>query len=88
MVLAIRKLFSSTSLPRTRLERSRPAADASREVVERLLARRFDVGVGHRRCSRDPLKIKERQQTSSREKTLLRSDSTLSLLNRAILEKP
>src|SRR5215469_3495320 len=36
------------------LERSRLAADASREVVERWLLDGFDVSVGHRRCSRDP----------------------------------
>src|SRR5215469_12864919 len=38
----------------TPLERSRHAADASREVVERWLLDGFDVNVGHRRCSRDP----------------------------------
>ena len=38
----------------TSLERSRLAADASREVVERWLLDGFDVSVGHRRCSRDP----------------------------------
>ena len=37
------------------LGRSRPAADASREVTERWLLDGFDVSVGHRRCSRDPL---------------------------------
>ncbi len=34
--------------------RSRPAADASREAVERWLLDGLDVSVGHRRCSRDP----------------------------------
>jgi hypothetical protein len=34
--------------------RSRPAADASREVVERWLLDGLDVSVGHRRCSCDP----------------------------------
>ena len=38
----------------TALGRSRPAADASREVAERWLLDRLDVSVGHRRCSRDP----------------------------------
>src|SRR5215468_7994597 len=41
-------------LPGCSLERSRLAADASREVVERWLLDGFDVSVGHRRCSRDP----------------------------------
>ena len=36
------------------LERSRPAADASREVAERWLLDGLGVSVGHRRCSRDP----------------------------------
>jgi hypothetical protein len=36
------------------LGRSRPAADASREVVEHWLLDGFDVNVGHRRCSCDP----------------------------------
>ena len=34
--------------------RSRPAADATREVVERWLLDGLDVNVGHRRCSCDP----------------------------------
>jgi hypothetical protein len=34
--------------------RSRPAADASREAVQRWLLDGLDVSVGHRRCSRDP----------------------------------
>jgi len=34
--------------------RSRPAADGSREVVERWLLDGFDVSVGHRRCPCDP----------------------------------
>ena len=34
--------------------RSRPAADAAREVTERWLLDGLDVSVGHRRCSRDP----------------------------------
>jgi hypothetical protein len=38
----------------TALGRSRPAADASREVVEHWLLDGFDVNVGHRRCSCDP----------------------------------
>jgi hypothetical protein len=38
----------------TPLGRSRPAADATREVVERWLLDGLDVSVGHRRCSRDP----------------------------------
>src|SRR6266705_1772230 len=36
------------------LGRSRPAADASREAVERWLLDGLDVSVGHRRCSCDP----------------------------------
>src|SRR5271167_999818 len=43
----------STS-PVTAFGRSRPAADASREVVQRWLLDGLDVSVGHRRCSRDP----------------------------------
>src|SRR5215469_13925430 len=42
------------TLPGLPLGRSRPAADASREVVERWLLDGLDVSVGHRRCSRDP----------------------------------
>jgi hypothetical protein len=38
----------------TAFGRSRPAADASREVVERWLVDGSDISVGHRRCSRDP----------------------------------
>ena len=34
--------------------RSRPAADASREVVERWLLDGWDVSVGHRRVPYDP----------------------------------
>src|SRR5215469_8409655 len=34
--------------------RSRPAADAAREVVERWLLNGLDVSVGHRRCPCDP----------------------------------
>ncbi len=34
------------------LGRSHPAADATREVVERWLLDGLDVNVGHRRCSR------------------------------------
>ena len=45
--------YYSTS-PVTALERSRPAADASREAVQRWLLDGLDVSVGHRRCSRDP----------------------------------
>src|SRR6266404_1560045 len=40
--------------PRTALGLSRPAADASREVVERWLLDGLGVSVGHRRCSCDP----------------------------------
>jgi hypothetical protein len=36
------------------LGRSRPAADAAREVTERWLLEGLDVSVGHRRCSCDP----------------------------------
>jgi hypothetical protein len=36
------------------LGRSRPAADATREAVQRWLLDGLDVSVGHRRCSRDP----------------------------------
>jgi hypothetical protein len=42
------------TLPVTALGRSRPAADASREVTECWLLDGLDVSVGHRRCSRDP----------------------------------
>src|SRR6516225_9620887 len=45
---------STTICPITWLGRSRPAADASREVVERWLLDGLDVSVGHRRCSCDP----------------------------------
>ncbi len=38
----------------TAFGRSRPAADASREAVQRWLFDGLDVNVGHRRCSRDP----------------------------------
>ena len=40
--------------PVIRLERSRPAADATREVVERWLLYGCDVSVGHRRFPYDP----------------------------------
>jgi len=43
------------TFPVTALGRSRPAADASREVVERWLLYGCDVSVGHRRFSYDPL---------------------------------
>jgi hypothetical protein len=36
------------------IRRSRPAVDATREVVERWFLDGLDVSVGHRRCSRDP----------------------------------
>ena len=39
---------------RSAFERSRPAADASREVVERWFFDGLDISVGHRRCCRDP----------------------------------
>jgi hypothetical protein len=41
-------------LPGSPLGRSRPAADASREVVERWLLDGLDVNVGHRRFPYDP----------------------------------
>ena len=37
----------------TSLGRSRPAADAAREVTKRWLLDGVDIRVGHRRCSRD-----------------------------------
>ena len=40
------------NMPSTR--RSRPAADAAREVTERWLLDGLDVSVGHRRCPCDP----------------------------------
>ena len=42
---------TSTVIP---FGRSRPAADAAREVAERWLLDGVDISVGHRRCSRDP----------------------------------
>ena len=45
------------------LGRSRPAADASREVVERWLLDGLDVSVGHRRCSCDPFTQKDAGRT-------------------------
>jgi integrase len=41
-------------LPVCSLGRSRPAADASREVTQRWVLDGLVVNVGHRRCSRDP----------------------------------
>jgi len=55
-ILVSRRVFlepKSTSAV-TPLGRSRPAADAAREVTERWLLDGLDVSVGHRRCSRDP----------------------------------
>src|SRR6516165_6088194 len=55
-ILVSRRVFlepKSTSAV-TPLGRSRPAADAAREVTERWLLDGVDVSVGHRRCSRDP----------------------------------
>src|SRR5215831_9741851 len=45
------------------LARSRQAADASREVVERWLLDGLDVSVGHRRCSCDPSSQKDAGRT-------------------------
>ena len=45
--------------PTTLFGRSRPAADAAREVVERWLLEGLDVSVGHRRCSCDPSSQKD-----------------------------
>jgi len=45
--------WRSLNLPVSSFGRSRPAADAAREVVERWLLDGVNVGVGHRRCSRD-----------------------------------
>ena len=42
------------STPVTAFGRSRPAADASREAVERWLVYGCDVSVGHRRVPYDP----------------------------------
>src|SRR5207245_10499508 len=54
--LLIRRPPRSTLFPYTTLfrSRSRCAADASREVVERWLLDGSGINVGHRRCSRDP----------------------------------
>src|SRR5215472_1713659 len=45
------------------LGRSRPAADAAREVTERWLLDGLDVSVGHRRCSCDPSSQKDAGRT-------------------------
>jgi hypothetical protein len=45
---------AKTTSPITAFGRSRPAADAAREVAERWLLDGLNVNVGHRRCSRDP----------------------------------
>ena len=50
-------------LPRMSFERSRPAADASREVAERWLLDGLDVSVGHRRCPCDPSSQKDAGRT-------------------------
>src|SRR5258708_20904000 len=45
------------------LGRSRPAADAAREAVQRWLLDGLDVSVGHRRCSRDPSSKNDARRT-------------------------
>src|SRR5215472_10445699 len=50
-------------LPGTSFGRSRPAADASREVTQRWLLDGVDISVGHRRCSRDPSQKKDAGRT-------------------------
>ena len=50
------------------LGRSRPAADASREVTQRWLLDGLDVSVGHRRCSRDPPSQKDAGRTPGSKK--------------------
>jgi hypothetical protein len=45
---------SDFNCPRCALGRSRPAADAAREVAERWLLYGCDVSVGHRRVPYDP----------------------------------
>ena len=51
VICAIRRFPTSAV---TRFGRSRPAADASREAVQRWLLDGLYVSVGHRRCSCDP----------------------------------
>jgi len=46
--------LTDSTLPVSALGRSRPAADAAREAVQRWLLDGLGVSVGHRRCSRDP----------------------------------
>jgi hypothetical protein len=48
------RFWSIFTCPVSAFERSRPAADATREAVQRWLLEGLDVSVGHRRCSRDP----------------------------------
>src|SRR3974377_1413535 len=50
------------------LGRSRPAADASREVTQRWLLDGLDVSVGHRRGSRDPPSQKDAGRTPGSKK--------------------
>ena len=45
------------------LGRSRPAADAAREVTQRWLLDGVDISVGHRRYSRDPSEKKDAGRT-------------------------
>jgi len=64
----------------TSFGRSRPAADAAREVTERWLLDGLDVSVGHRRCSCDPSSQKDAGRTPASQlrtkyHTSLRSDS-------------
>jgi hypothetical protein len=47
-------LFADSTFPVTALGRSRPAADATREVVERCCSMVCEVSVGHRRFPYDP----------------------------------
>src|SRR6516225_6090169 len=49
--------------PVTQLGRSRPAADATREVTQGWLLDGVDVSVGHRRCSCDPSSQKDAGRT-------------------------
>lgn len=52
-------------------ERSRPAADALREVEERWLLDGLDVSVGHKRCSYDPSSQNDAARTPARKVFIL-----------------
>jgi hypothetical protein len=54
LVMGGRHLASNTTITASAFGRSRPAADASREVGERWLRYGCDVSVGHRRFPDGP----------------------------------